>query len=77
MILYDRCFLHKPKSCFLFVNLFSEKFSVVFATEQKWQRPWLLKAPKVGRSYIDYAIKTTWIVFLIFFTNDITEVTNF
>ena len=48
--LYDRYFLRKPKSCFLFVNLFSDKFSVVFATEHKWQRPWLLKAPKVGRS---------------------------
>ena len=50
-------FFHKPKSYFLFLNWFPEKFWVVFATEHNWQRPWLLKAPKVAWSYIYNAKK--------------------
>ena len=54
--MYDRYFLHKPKSCFLFLNLLSEKFWVVFATEHKCQRTWLLK-PLLSYPGLSYANK--------------------
>ena len=52
--IYGNCmigiFPHTKNFDFFLLNLVSEKFSVVFATEQMWERHWLLKIPKVGRS---------------------------
>ena len=62
MKLYDRFFSINQKISIFLSKFISEKFSVVFAAEHKRQRPWLLKAPKVGRSLqlqcIEYDLST-------------------